>query len=205
MNSFTRAGRLQFGRFRSSINRVFGILVVFYVLVAAPPNVFAPWVNVSAELLGLVMLCVAAFGRLWSLTFAAGNKDRLLVTEGPYSIVRNPLYIFGAIGAIGFGLAAENPWLVAVLIVFCAAYYPITVKREEKHLLKVFGPEYRRYRYRVPRWVPNFGQYHEPETLVVHPARIRAGIVYAMGYMWAFLLWDALEEFRETGILHTWF
>ena len=47
--------------FRSSINRVFGILVVFYVLVAAPPNLFAPCANVSAELLGLVMLCVAAF------------------------------------------------------------------------------------------------------------------------------------------------
>jgi len=205
LSAFVRSQSIPFGSIRSFVSRAFGLLVVSYVLVAAPPNVFPSWVDVTAELLGLVLLCVASFGRLWCLTFAAGKKDRTLLTIGPYSIVRNPLYIFGVVGAIGFGLAAENPWLIVVLAVFCAVYYPLTVAREEKHLQTVFGAAYSAYCGHVPRWIPRLDLYHEPEMLIIHPAKIRGGILYAMGYLWAFLLWDAIEEFREAGVLHTWF
>ncbi len=186
------------------VNRLFGGLVIGYAIVAAAPKPFAPWLDASMELIGFTLLCAAAFGRVWCLTFAAGNKDWILLTEGPYSVVRNPLYLFSVVGAIGFGLVTENLWLVCVLVAYCAFNYPITVAREERHLRAIFGSDYVAYSQRVPRWFPKFRLYRDPERFVLHPARVRRSILYSTGYLWGYLLWDALEKLRALGPLHQW-
>ena len=185
-------------------SRLFGLVVFAYVLLAAPPTFFAAWIVELGELAGFVLLSAAAFGRLWCLVYIAGKKNKTLLTEGPYSITRNPLYVFSFLGAVGFGLAVENPWLAATIGVCFAVCYSTTVAYEEKRLLSIFGAAYAAYSARTPRWIPNFRLYHEPQTLIVCPAKIQRGILDAMWFLWAFWLWEVLEVLRKKGVLRTW-
>lgn len=194
-----------FTTYRTLTGRVLGLLVFVYVLMAAPPQLLPGWLLECGELVGFALLTVAAFGRVWCLMFIAGRKSQELTTEGPYSVVRNPLYVFSFLGAIGLGLAVENLFLTAVFAIFFALTYPITVAHEEADLLSLFGPAYIDYCEMTPRWLPNWRLYKQPESLVVSPIRVLHGMIDAMWFLWVFLAWEILEMLRETGVLQTWF
>jgi protein-S-isoprenylcysteine O-methyltransferase Ste14 len=82
------------------------------------------------------------------------DPPRTLVVAGPYRYVRNPMYVgnlsivfsaalaFGSLGAL----------LYAVLLSLLTRVYVTRV--EERALEARYGEAYRRYRDRVPRWVP---------------------------------------------------
>ena len=40
----------------------------------------------------MILICI--LGRTWATLYIGGQKQRELVTKGPYSVVRNPLYLF---------------------------------------------------------------------------------------------------------------
>ncbi|HEY9212134.1 MAG TPA: isoprenylcysteine carboxylmethyltransferase family protein, partial [Ancylobacter sp.] len=46
---------------------------------------------------GLCLIMAAVIGRLWATLYIGGRKNASLVTAGPYSITRNPLYCFSII------------------------------------------------------------------------------------------------------------
>src|SRR6188474_3140118 len=55
------------------------------------------------EWIGIVAIVVCIIGRTWASLYIAGRKIDQFVTEGPYSIVRHPLYFFSILGAAGAG------------------------------------------------------------------------------------------------------
>jgi protein-S-isoprenylcysteine O-methyltransferase Ste14 len=168
-------------------------LAFFWALLMPPPAVFSSFLLETLELLGFGLLALAAFGRLWCLSYIAGAKNEVLVTQGPYSVVRNPLYLFNFVGAVGFGLAIENPLLALLLAAGFATFYPGVVEREESTLARAFPEEYARYRACTPRWLPRWSNYREPTSWTISPRRFRAGLLDAMWFLWAFMLWEALE------------
>jgi len=76
-----------------------------------------------------------------------------LVTEGVYAYVRHPQY--SGLFLVTIGLLIQWPTIITVLMwpVLIGAYYKLA-KREEKDMEKEFGEEYRRYRERVPMFIP---------------------------------------------------
>ena len=101
----------------------------------------------------LVMSAVGVLGRQWSLT-ARVLEGHKLITAGPYSRVRHPIYtgMFGML--VSTGLAASH-WigLLAGLIVFWVGTI-IRVRSEERLLRATFGAEYDDYARRVPAVLP---------------------------------------------------
>ena len=182
-------------------SRLAGVALLAYVVFATPPKILPPWALDLCEVLGLVLLATAAFGRVWCLVFVAGRKNNVVVGEGPYSMVRNPLYVFSFIGAIGFGLAVNNPLLALVLAVGFGLYYTFVVRGEERFLSSEFGTAYQDYCARTPRWFPNFSLYQQPETLTVPPRKIGEAVLDAMWFIWAFVLWQLIEVLRSAGVL----
>lgn len=170
------------------------ILVFAFAVFVPPPQVITPRIQEASELLGFGLLAIAALGRLWCLSYIAGFKNDLLVTEGPYSVVRNPLYVFNFFGAVGFGLAVENPLLATLLALGFIAFYPGVVRQEEARMHRLFGESYARYCSVTPGWLPRWSNYHEPETWTINPRRFRNGLLSAMWFLWAFLLWEVIEE-----------
>ena len=159
------------------------------------------WFDPVCELLGYALLVVATLGRIWCALFIAGTKNGDLAGGGPYSVVRNPLYIGNFLGLVGFGLAVEQPVLAALLGAVFAIGYPSVVAREEKDLERIFGERYRQYRAQVPRWLPRWSLYREPETLTLSPRFVRKAILDAMWFLWAFGIWEFFEALHEFGLM----
>jgi protein-S-isoprenylcysteine O-methyltransferase Ste14 len=91
---------------------------------------------------------VAYLGR----SFGAVPRARALVTSGPYSRIRHPLYVGEMVAFIGAILIDVSPYKVAVLLllVFLQGYRAIL---EERVLSGAF-PEYMAYRGRTERFIP---------------------------------------------------
>ena len=58
--------------------------------------------------LGVALALLCTCGRVYSTAFIGGAKNQQLVTWGPYSLCRNPLYFFSLCGAAGIGLMSGS-------------------------------------------------------------------------------------------------
>lgn len=95
--------------------------------------------------------------RVWAqqhLHYRLKARKRL-TTTGPYQFVRNPIYIGSTLMCAGAVVCSELLWCVPVTVAYCALVYSIAVRREEARLATRYGEPYRRYRARVPRWLPS--------------------------------------------------
>ena len=194
-----------FATHRIAWSRVFILGLIVFVLFASPPSVGPAWMVELSEMLGFALLVFACLWRIWSALFIAGTKDGELALTGPYSVVRNPLYIGNFLGVLGFGFAVQQPLLAVGLGLLFALFYPSVVGQEEKRLRVLFGERYGTYCARVPRWLPDWSLYQEPATVTVSPRRIRGAILDAMWFLWAFALWEFVEELHKLEILPTLF
>ncbi len=195
---------LSFASHRIFWSRAVAILAIAYLVLVPPPPQLGPTLLETGEVFGFFLLATAAFGRAWCLAFIAGAKNEILITEGPYSIVRNPLYVFNFIGVTGLGFAVENPPLALLLACGFFLFYPSVVRNEEARLGQTFGAAYLAYCAAIPRWFPNWSAYHEPESWVISPRRYRKGLLGATWFLWVFMIWEVVEESLLINWLHKW-
>jgi hypothetical protein len=133
--------------------------------------------------------------------YISGNKRRELVTDGPYSIVRHPLYVFSLIGALGIGLGSENILIPALIIIFYLFYYPFTILAEEKKLTNKFGQAYLDYMERTPRFLPKLSLYKEPQMYPVKASSFVRNFANGMWFIWIFMFMHAIEMLQDSGLL----
>jgi protein-S-isoprenylcysteine O-methyltransferase Ste14 len=79
-----------------------------------------------------------------------------LVVEGPYRVVRNPMYWSVACVILGEALAFRSLALAEMACAFFAFAALFVMIFEEPILRREFGTEYEAYCRRVPRWIPRF-------------------------------------------------
>ena len=185
---------------RTRYTRWLAAIVVPTVAIIAPPH-RQPWVGDLLETAGVMCLVICLVGRGWSSIFIAGRKDIELVTTGPYSVVRNPLYVFSFIGVIGIGLISEMMTLLAIAIVTFMAYYSFVVQREELYVARLHGDEYQQYLVSVPRWIPDFSKWQDADLVEVQPKRILKHLVDSSLFFLSFAFFEILEFLRDTDIL----
>ncbi len=108
---------------------------------------------------GLVstVLAQAAMGDSWRVGVDHDEQTEL-VTDGPFSYVRNP--VFAGMIPAGLGIALLVPSVVAILavILLIAALEIQTRKVEEPYLLATHGDRYADYARRVGRFFPGVGR-----------------------------------------------
>ena len=108
----------------------------------------------------LVLLAVAAlfFTSIRTLTRAKTtlNPNAVpdhLVTSGPFSFTRNPMYLGNTLLLIGVGLISGIAWLLLLAVIAAFLTQKIAIEREERLLADKFGKRYRDYAKRVRRWI----------------------------------------------------
>ena len=84
------------------------------------------------------------------------DPPKKLVVEGPYLIVRNPMYWSVAFVIWGEALVFRSVALAEIAAAFFAATMVFVMLYEEPALRHTFGAEYEEYCRRVPRWIPRF-------------------------------------------------
>lgn len=90
----------------------------------------------------------------WSVQIDKDMGDRRLITDGPYSLVRHPLYLGALMESVGFPLIAGS---AAGLVVALVCFFPFEIYRgyfEEQFLNEIFGNEYTRYKSRTRGFLP---------------------------------------------------
>ena len=125
-------------------------------------NSFIVWSFIIAGtgtmIFGLLLFiwCIDLFVRVGKGTLAPWDPTRNLVLAGPYRYVRNPM--IGAVALMLFGQALIWGSLIIGLwmIVFVGINHLYFIYMEEPGLERRFGDNYRDYKARVPRWIPEW-------------------------------------------------
>lgn len=153
--------------------------------------------------LGAVILVGAILGRCWCTLYIAAHKKESLVTTGPYSLCRNPLYLFSGLAAAGVGLLSGSIVVGALYSLAVLVLFQAVARQEERHLARRFGARYRRYCRETPRWIPAFGQWRDDKRLVTRPSLL---LITLRDGLCLFIFWPFFQVMavaRETGILPT--
>ena len=102
----------------------------------------------------LAFACVATFVTRGEGTPAPFDPPRKFVAVGPYSFVRNPMYIGGFIVLLGFGLYEQSAAILLFTLPWLLTAHLFVVLYEEPHLRSTFGAPYDMYCRSVRRWLP---------------------------------------------------
>ena len=116
----------------------------------------------TTQLVGLaVAFAGSAFGAwsMWSLGRAYGTSldlfgDHRLKTDGPFAVVRHPMYLAVVVYHVGAALALESLSILAVAALFVVPYTAIRIGYEERVLREGFGERYDEYARRTPMLLP---------------------------------------------------
>ncbi len=142
------------GRLESAVYARRNVLAALPVMGAwlAMPRRLAPAAFALGAALVLAGSALRAWGTLYN-RYAQGER-KTLATGGPYSWLRNPLYLANTLVMLG-GVAASG-FLAAlpVALLWCAGAYGLTIRHEERRLREKYGAAYSHYCARVGRWLP---------------------------------------------------
>jgi protein-S-isoprenylcysteine O-methyltransferase Ste14 len=136
-----------------------------YVLAATALSYWVGWPRVPglplvplAVLLIMVGISLSAtavvlFRREGTELNPASTTNRKLVTRGPFSFTRNPMYLAIVITTLGIAFwVGAWPMFLAPLAVFATANW-MNVPFEEASMRRQFGAEFDAYVSRVRRWI----------------------------------------------------
>ncbi|MBN2831523.1 MAG: isoprenylcysteine carboxylmethyltransferase family protein [Candidatus Omnitrophica bacterium] len=109
--------------------------------------------NAAAEIFGISFIFLGQLIRVSARGFKSENSRNGfdLIQSGPYSLVRNPMYlgiIFIGLGAV---LMLFKFWVVIIFLCFFSLRYILLIYKEEKKLKLLFAEKYANYCKGVPR------------------------------------------------------
>jgi protein-S-isoprenylcysteine O-methyltransferase Ste14 len=128
---------------------------VFRLPADAPPGWWRIACAAVCGLLSAILAWTAArhLGRQFRV-HAGLYEDHELVTSGPYSIVRHPIYS-SLLAMLGCSLFVLTPWQWALpSVALFIAGTEIRVRTEDGLLASRFGERFAEYRGRVPAYIP---------------------------------------------------
>ncbi len=96
--------------------------------------------------------------RIWSLGFME-RKGKVLTTSGPFSYVRNPLYVGNFFIGLGILILCRNLFLLAFFLIGFTILHWALIRQEEKELGEKFGNLYTEYCKHVGRIIPTFAPF----------------------------------------------
>lgn len=167
------------------------IVVDMFVLHVLPRNIL-DWSN-AGTVIGELLLSAGLAIRTW----AAGTlqKSKSLIRQGPYALVRNPLYVGSFLMMFGFCTLIHDWHSIWFIVGPIAALYWLQVRHEETKLAQWFPDEWADYAATTPRFIPRRLSAAALEgwslTLWVHNREYQA-LIWSLVSLAGLMVWRAL-------------
>lgn len=164
-------------QFRLLTSKLLASIVLGFALLSHDVYEEGTLVELALNTAAFLLLFGAALGRNWTSAYISGRKNAVLVRDGPYSMVRNPLYFFSFLGYLGAGLAFKSVVIaIAMAVAFFVTHWG-TILAEERRLRRAFGAEFDDYSRRVPRFLPRPWLLMNPVQIPLAPAKFSRATV----------------------------
>ncbi|MFP1630371.1 methyltransferase family protein [Zhengella sp. ZM62] len=180
---------------------LFAVLLLAFSVLAFVSSPGDGDIHEFVEAAGVGLIIAGITGRLWSTLYIGGRKAEVLVRSGPYSVTRNPLYVFSTIAAAGVGAQTGSASIAVLFLLGSWLAFHILILKEEAFLSGALGQPYEDYRAEVPRFLPNPFLYHDEKELVIVPRRLYTTLMDGLVFFAAMPLFELLEYLQETGWL----
>ncbi|MFQ0815004.1 isoprenylcysteine carboxyl methyltransferase [Brucella anthropi] len=197
MKTLGELGQYQRRR-RFAIGAVVALLVMALLFVSAKAT---GHFHEYVEAFGLSLIVAAIIGRMWCTLYIGGRKSAEIVQSGPYSVSRNPLYVFSSIGAIGVGAQTGSLIIAVAFGVLCYLAFSIVIRTEEKFLKQNFGKPYEAYCAKVPRFFPSFSLFRDDKELIVRPDRLYRTFTDGLVFFVAYPFFELVEYLQDIHVL----
>jgi protein-S-isoprenylcysteine O-methyltransferase Ste14 len=117
------------------------------------------WLRWAGFALGLIAVAFWTWTQItldiqWSAQLQL-TKDHHLITNGPYTRIRHPLYTAMLGWCTALALLTAN-WIFVAVCVLSIAGVVWRVPKEEQMMVEAFGDEYKAYMQRTGRFFPKF-------------------------------------------------
>ena len=183
---------------------ILGVAVLIGVLMFAFTSSSHPSGKPAHEMIewaGIAAIIVCILGRTWASLYIGGRKIEQFVRNGPYSVTRNPLYLFSIVGAAGAGaqLGSALPALIFGLLAWIVFHF--VVLQEESLLARLHGAEFEAYMTTVPRYLPNPRLWGDSPTLTVMPPKMVRTFADATVLLVSVPLAESFERLQNIGVL----
>lgn len=135
-------------RVRTVSSRVIGlILAIILALSFSKWHFQAAFIEHILWFFGWFFVGIGVMGRIWCSLYISGFKNAKLVIDGPYSLCRNPLYLFSYLGGVGIMLITETFIFPIVFTLYFLYYYHFVIRQEEAFLSeKIWNCIFRLYK-----------------------------------------------------------
>jgi len=144
--------------------------------------------------------------RLWALGSIDGNKKRVLVTWGPYSYLRHPLYCGSFLFVLGFCVLAGSLSAGIVASLAFAGLYVPAMRAEERLLAEQFGGAWEAYCRQTWALIPRMGAQPAGSGRpfrVLRPLR-EVGVLVLLSLL-AFGAAELIQRLHSAHALPDWF
>jgi len=125
-------------------------------------------------ILGFAFILSGQLLRVSSRGYKAEHSEEgnFLLRDGPYSLVRNPMYLGILLIGTGVILILFKWWVAAVFLSFFLICYLRLILKEEKKLSQAFGREYQDYCQDTPRLFPHLAALFTRNIIKFFPLRL---------------------------------
>lgn len=155
----------------------------------------------AVEAFGLGAIVFSIVGRAWCSLYIGGRKKTEIVSTGPYSLSRNPLYVFSYAGAFGVGAQTGSLTIAALFVVIAVVVFRMTIAKEEAWLSAEFGATYDAYFARTPRCGPDFTKWRDEDELNIRPRFFLTTLRDGLVFLAAIPIFEGIEMAQQAGWL----
>jgi protein-S-isoprenylcysteine O-methyltransferase Ste14 len=148
------------------VNPLAAVALITHSLTGLDPThipLGASWLLTTIEIVGLVLYVSGFFLMVWALLTLGRNyqlggsapraQDKM-VMDGPYGLVRHPMYTAALIISLGLALLIQSLAFLCVFFIYLVLILKL-IPMEEQELERVYGAQYAAYQHKTRMLVPS--------------------------------------------------
>jgi protein-S-isoprenylcysteine O-methyltransferase Ste14 len=162
-------------------------------------------IDLTAEIFGVALILLGQILRVSARGYKAEHSQEglTLIQDGPYSLVRNPMYLGILLIGLGIMLMLFEWWVACLFLFFFAIRYLLLILKEEKTLSSRFSADYRVYCQKVPRILPFLPAIFKMDISACLPLKLRwlkKEIGPILTVLFVTFLLESWEDIKSQGI-----